>query len=330
MTTWNRSVASPWLVAWSVVGIFLMIDLVWWPFSRLTFVAANTGSFTASMGIIGAMAFISIAIERRVQNDQSRPALVIARAAQSLQLFLQAGATLIALGATGVTFSYLATGNAGSLQDANLAAFDRALGFNWPAFLAWTNQYPMLVWLLRTAYHSTGPQLFLLPVLLAMFLRRDRLAEFMAVLAVSSLLTGVIMAFVPAAGAYAYFKPDSATFDNYAPISGMWHHATLVALRENAAPVLDFSMTQGLVTFPSFHTVLAILTCYAVRGWHWIFWPTVMLNAVVLVGTITEGGHHFVDLLAGAAVVCTAISFVARLAYPREHLAARDQCLRRS
>lgn len=306
----------PWLIVWSVTNLFLAIDVVWLSYSRLVFAPSNITNFVASLGLLGAMAVIAIVIEWRVRNDQAPIARIIARATQSLRLFLLTGAALIALGAVGVTFSYLTTSTADALQDANLAAFDRALGFDWPSFLAWTNTMPNFVFALRAAYHTTGPQLILIPVMLAITLKRDRLAEFMAVFAVSSLLTGVTMTLVPAEGAFAYFKPDPATFSHYSPISGMWHHATLVELRQAAAPVLDFTKATGLVTFPSFHTVLAILTCYAVRDWRWLLGPVVALNTVVLIGTVTEGGHHLVDLLAGAAVVCVSIVFVRWLSRP--------------
>lgn len=77
--------------------------------------------------------------------------------------------------------------------------------------------------------------------------------------------------------------------------------------------MLDFGHVQGMVTFPSFHTVLALLVPFALRGYRWVFWPAVTLNAVVLVGTLTEGGHYLTDVLGGASIFVCSAFLVTRL-----------------
>ena len=78
--------------------------------------------------------------------------------------------------------------------------------------------------------------------------------------------------------------------------------------RASPTPVLDFAKAEGLVTFPSFHTTLAIITTYAVRGVRYVFAPVCALNAVVIVATLPEGGHHLIDLVAGALIAAVAIA----------------------
>jgi membrane-associated phospholipid phosphatase len=168
----------------------------------------------------------------------------------------------------------------------------------------------VLATLLRGPYHSTGPQLVLVLVALALTRQRERLGEFLAVFAICSAATGIAMLSIPSEGAYAYYRPDLATFTNYSSLSGMWHHPTLVALRTDAAPLLNFLNSQGLVTFPSFHTALAIMTTYAVREWRPLFIVVGGINAAVIVGTITEGGHHLVDIIAGASITVASIALV--------------------
>jgi membrane-associated phospholipid phosphatase len=131
--------------------------------------------------------------------------------------------------------------------------------------------------------------------------------NFLAVLAVSSLLTGLVVAFVPAEGAYAFYMPPPEMFTSFSPKAGMWHHDVLMSLRTSPAPVLEFAKAEGLVTFPSFHTTLAIITTYAVRGVRYVFAPVCALNAVVIVATLPEGGHHLIDLPAGALIAVVAI-----------------------
>jgi membrane-associated phospholipid phosphatase len=67
---------------------------------------------------------------------------------------------------------------------------------------------------------------------------------------------------------------------------------------------------EGLVTFPSFHTTLGILIVYAVRDFKVLAIFVGALNAVMIVATMPEGGHHLVDVLAGAGVALASISTV--------------------
>ena len=81
----------------------------------------------------------------------------------------------------------------------------------------------------------------------------------------------------------------------------------------DAAPVLDFSQLQGLVTFPSFHTVLAVIISYAMRVSRILATLTIPLNCIVIAGTITEGGHHLTDVIAGGFIAVFAILCVRRM-----------------
>jgi membrane-associated phospholipid phosphatase len=51
-----------------------------------------------------------------------------------------------------------------------------------------------------------------------------------------------------------------------------------------------------------------------VRGLRYVFVPVCILNAVVIVATLPEGGHHLVDLIGGALVAALTIAVVRRVA----------------
>lgn len=301
---------TPIAIAWGVIGVFVIADLILFSVSRLSF-ADSSAQHVVSTAMMVAVLFAVAPLTRyRLGSDQSATARFLVDRADGVGLLAHAVACIIALGLVGVTFSYLSTSLAWPLRDAELAAIDKALGFDWPAFLAWTNSKPLIASVFQYAYHSSGLQLIALVLLLSLARKPERLWEFIAILALTSLLTAIGMTLLPAEGAYAFYDPPSAAFSNYSPETGMWHHSTLVALRTEANPILDFGATQGLVTFPSFHTVLAIITTYAVRGWRWLFIPTLVLNAIVVLGTITEGGHHLVDIIVGAVIAAVSIAAV--------------------
>jgi membrane-associated phospholipid phosphatase len=91
-------------------------------------------------------------------------------------------------------------------------------------------------------------------------------------------------------------------------------------IRSGEWAALDFSHVEGIVTFPSFHTTLAILLMYAVRNHRWALAVLVPLNMLLIVATLSVGGHYLVDLPAGGAVAIISIAATRLL---RQHLAKR-------
>jgi hypothetical protein len=79
------------------------------------------------------------------------------------------------------------------------------------------------------------------------------------------------------------------------------------ALRDGSLTNIDVSSVQGVVSFPSFHTMLGILITYALRDTRPLFIPVAAINAVMIVSTLPVGGHYLADVIAGAAISAAAI-----------------------
>jgi membrane-associated phospholipid phosphatase len=247
----------------------------------------------------------------RLEGDSSRIASALRTASYRADMLVRAAGFTVCSGIAGGIYMYLATSAALPLQDAWLASLDRMLGFEWPAFLAVTNSSRVASWILVTAYHSALPQMLTLFLLLCFTGRERGLAEFLTLMSVTSVAVGAaLMLAVPAAGAYAHFRPPGELFDGFSANAGMWHYETLMRLRTQAEPLLDFGRMEGLVTFPSFHTVLAIITAYAFRGIRFLALPAAILNGIVVVSTLPEGGHFLVDVIAGAIIAVAGIALV--------------------
>jgi membrane-associated phospholipid phosphatase len=75
---------------------------------------------------------------------------------------------------------------------------------------------------------------------------------------------------------------------------------------------MDFNGIIGLVSFPSFHAGAAVLLATATRNLKWFWAPFLVFNVMILIGTISEGGHYFVDVIAGCLFALSAIP-VARM-----------------
>jgi membrane-associated phospholipid phosphatase len=88
------------------------------------------------------------------------------------------------------------------------------------------------------------------------------------------------------------------------------YHADLMALRSGTLGPLVFRAMTGVVTFPSFHTALAILVIYAIARTPIVAWPVILLNLLVIAATMPLGGHYLADVLCGGAIAVLSIHLV--------------------
>jgi membrane-associated phospholipid phosphatase len=69
------------------------------------------------------------------------------------------------------------------------------------------------------------------------------------------------------------------------------------------------SQDAGIVCFPSFHVIWAILCAYALWGFRPLRIPTALLSAMIVFSTVTTGWHYFSDVLGGVIVAYLSIAF---------------------
>ena len=202
----------------------------------------------------------------------------------------------------GVLAAYALQRLAFPLQDQHLAAADAAFGFDWLQFAHWVDRHPHIALILRRAYDTIPLQIALPVVLLAFAQRADELRVYILGFAVAFAATIVASALMPAAGPIALV--DRASFDvlgftGATPID----HLTLL---RKPGPFIMTENPGGIATFPSFHATVAVLTVLAIRRFDRVVAGLVVLNAAMLVGTITEGAHYLVDVIAGSAMAVVA------------------------
>jgi membrane-associated phospholipid phosphatase len=77
-------------------------------------------------------------------------------------------------------------------------------------------------------------------------------------------------------------------------------------MRNGGSASFALGQLRGIVTFPSYHTVLAILFTYAHRSRR-SFPVFLIINCLMLVSIPSEGGHYLSDVLAGAGLAVVAI-----------------------
>jgi membrane-associated phospholipid phosphatase len=217
------------------------------------------------------------------------------------------GAYLIAYTFAAALLSYIGTSLALPLLDAHFARADAALGLDWMAALELADRWPALGTLLRVAYASSMQQVLLVFLVLATTRRLQRLADFLALFTATSLVTILTASLLPSAGAFVHFDPPAALRRVVGADAGIWHLHHFEALRSGALRAIDPGAIEGLVTFPSFHTALAVITAWALWRTPYLAIPALALNALVIASTVPVGGHYFVDVLAGLAIAGAAV-----------------------
>jgi PAP2 superfamily len=221
---------------------------------------------------------------------------------EKIKVALICTSLLIVFSLTASFFGYLLVSTNEPLVDTTLARWDLALGFDWPRIYLWTKHRPRLDYALALVYSSVFLQISAAIFYLSLTRRREQLAEFNVVLIVSFLITGLVSVYFPAAGP-AKFYQDST----HADISLLSHFETI---RAGTLRVFDLRAAQGLISIPSFHTIMAVLLTYAMRRTR-LFPVFFVLNVAVIASTPTRGGHYLVDLIAGVLTV-TAVIVVLR------------------
>ncbi len=66
---------------------------------------------------------------------------------------------------------------------------------------------------------------------------------------------------------------------------------------------------QGIVTLPSYHTVIAILLIYVYRN-NKFFLSLGVINGLMLLSIPSEGGHYLIDMIMGGMVAALSIVIV--------------------
>ncbi len=293
-----------------LITLFVVADVVWLPLSPLAFDWASArGLLKAAMAIVACAVLLAV-IDWRLVGDESRIATCLRWAARTVGRLAPILGIMALMTSSVALLSYLAASTNLPLQDARFATWDQTLGFHWTGWLAWTNAHPWLAKMLSASYHTSFAQIMILLTLLTVLGRDKDLWDFIALFAVTSLAVIAISIVVPAAGATAFHAPDASLLSSIHPNSGRWHLEAFLGVRNGTITAVSLDKLEGIVQFPSFHTVCAMITTYGLRHVPYVRWPVAVLNTVIIVSTLTEGGHYLVDVLGGAALTVGAIGLV--------------------
>lgn len=215
---------------------------------------------------------------------------------------------MIGFSASFSVLNYFLLTIAGPRIDRQLAAVDRAMGFDWPAMMAFAAAHPALNSVFYLAYSSVLFQIPLLIVCLGCRQRQDEIGAFCMALSLSAFAAAAVWALYPSFGAFSVYPLPVPVADKMVlALDGRYAHA-LVGLLANGPGHIAPREMRGLIGFPSFHIVMAILVTWYARSWRPICIPLAVLNLLVAVSTPVQGGHHAVDVLGGIGLAAITIA----------------------
>jgi hypothetical protein len=224
-----------------------------------------------------------------------------------LSAMLAGAAFLLTFSASCSLLSYLLSTIAGSRIDNQLAAIDQAIGFHWRDVMIFAASHKLLTALLGFAYLSVIPQTAAMLLILGGLRRSADIYGLCLAIALGGLIAVSVWAIHPSFGAFSVFNlPHWAARNLGIALDGDYGR-NLVLLLKNGPGRISPSELRGIVGFPSYHTVQALVLMWYARHVPYLRWASVALNIVVLIGTPIHGGHHLIDLAGGAAVAVAAI-----------------------
>jgi hypothetical protein len=188
------------------------------------------------------------------------------------------------------------------LRDSQFAHYDAVLHFDWYRWASFVASHRKLELLLGLAYSTILPQTMGSVFYFSHIRRRDRNDDLLLTTMIAAVITTLISALVPALG--PHLKGQYVEWS-----------ATLAAIRNGSASTIKLEHLQGIVAFPSFHTVTAILLVYSHRPPVPSFRAILLLNLLMLMSVPFGGQHYLVDMVAGVFVAAISIAVV-RLAAP--------------
>jgi membrane-associated phospholipid phosphatase len=294
------------LLAWSLLLALYAWFFVWFGIQQPFEI--DVGKLNGAVFLICLMAAILLALSAAKQRQAGGQRWQ--GAVSGAQLFMAGWLFLLLFTLCGSVLTYMGQAVTAPLQDHTFAVADAALGLDFVGFHAWVGTVPLLPEAMYVAYNSCLIQFLIVFLACAVTLDRENAAQLCSLLVLTIVPTIVFATLWPALGSCVYYEPVAEPFSHLNPLACREYLPHVESLRNGTFQTFDVTQTMGIVTFPSFHTIMAIIATYAVRHYRWLFAPFLLLNTVNILSTVPLGGHYFVDVFGGAAIALLAIAIV--------------------
>jgi membrane-associated phospholipid phosphatase len=295
-TVEGRLLAINWCVTFAAAALLIMV------LARTDFVLRASDPIAIIMaGLAGILAPLSFALLWKGSARWPN----VSHAANVLSQLIAASMLIAPL-------TYIAASLNYPLQDKNLFAIDQFMGLDWRSHLNTVDRYGLGP-IYNFGYRTFSWQPLLVPILLCLSGKAARAYQFSLAFLLTVMVTVLISVFLPAAGTYSFLNLSPADYPHLHPVDDFDHMRHLPLLRDGKLRILEIGQLTGIVTFPSFHAAAAILYLWALWAVSWMRVIALICNALLLLSTPIDGGHYFIDVIAGVSLAILSILVVRRL-----------------
>ena len=260
--------------------LLLFVDFIWASSTGITLQNLDPGLAAAMLPLVIAMLIDATGYAKR-----------IAHIAHDLALWW------LSFPLFGI-FTYLCATLSFPLMDTHFSNINVALGFDWVAWNRYVTNHFYLNNFLDAVYKSPLYQTYFAVLFFSHSKRRSGAHELWFTTVISLLITSMVSTVLPALGTFFYYKEN---------LEAAIHIPNLFALRDGTLITFQILSLRPIITFPSFHMVLALLLCYPYRHYKKIFPLILLLNFLMMLSIPSHGGHYLVDMMGGLVVACVSI-----------------------
>jgi len=178
-------------------------------------------------------------------------------------------------------------------HDGILVAADRYLGIEVPTIIKYCQVFPIVMKLLDYIYDSLVFLIATALILPAAFGQTDKSNKFLLAIALCVFISLPIMYFIQAIGPWVPYKEIHA-------INVQVHSTRIMeALKSGQPLIFDLAHVEPVVTFPSWHSILAVLSAIALLRVPVMRWLGPLWAVSVMISCVSTAWHYPVDVLAG-------------------------------
>jgi hypothetical protein len=187
------------------------------------------------------------------------------------------------------------------LADGALARGDAVIGLDVREFVRFTAGHPAFAAVLHFAYNASS--LLCVAAIVWSLVKGDRAGMWRAAATIGLAMhvTGLVSVMFPARGAITTFGLDALQGRGLPVGAGTYFAKAFTHFYSGTETAVTLADMNGVVCFPSFHTVMALVILQGFAGTR-LKWFAAAWSALTIVSTVPMGGHYVVDLVAGGAV----------------------------
>ena len=206
------------------------------------------------------------------------------------------------------------------LIDMPLSRMDQAIGFDWRWLQHETAKHRWLASASSWLYLHSILQLPLALICLAATRELVRLNVCISGFILATIATLVLSGVLPAVGAYYHYGVVAHEMGHISEFVIVQSHLDhFWALRSGTLRHLDITY-GGIVTFPSYHSVVALVSGWAVWRVRFLGLANAVISGLVILTTLPIGGHHLMDIFGAAIVVAASLKLAAWAERPQDQV----------